>query len=177
MYPLIPRFTEVGVNGTGTINHAIRVNVGKNKIRCTDRDDACPQLTPGTPVGFPQGYLWPASHSDGAAKTTTPAALPMGAHLRLKANYNWSCSPNCPQATVFVKALQQYGVIIADSDGAGYGDMGLHAEWTPDGGWNESDIQQLNNIPISAFEVVNANDGGCADFYSWCPACAHPCGP
>jgi len=182
MYPLIPRFTEVARNGSGTINHAIRITVGRDKVRCTDGNELCDRRitqTPTVTAGFPQGYIWPASHSDGAAPTTTPAALPMGSHLRLQPTYTLVCPTNtpCPQAQVFVTALKQYGAIIADTDGAGYGNMGLHAEWTPDGGWTDSDIIQLQTIPIKAFEVVDATRSGCLDSYVWCPACANLCSP
>ena len=104
----------------------------------------------------------------------------MGSHLRLLSTYALECPIKaCPEAQVFVTALKQYGAIIADTDGAGYKDMGLHAEWTPDDGtgWDKDDIQQLNNIPIKAFEVVDVTRGNCLDTYGWCPTCANLCSP
>ncbi len=59
----------------------------------------------------------------------------------------------------------------------GYPNMGLHAEWTPDGGWISTDIGQLNNIPLLAFEVVDMSSGSTVNSYRWCPTCANPDGP
>lgn len=172
MAPLIPRFKEV-LNGA--INHAIRVTVAQNKVRCTNNTDECPSN------GFQPGYIWPATYSDGAAPTRTPAALPMGAHLRLRSDYTLTCSPACPQTQIFITALKQYGAIIADTDSMqGYADMGLHAEWTADptpgavAGWDATDIENLNNIPLSQFEIVQAGTD-CTDTYTWCPICQLPC--
>ena len=176
MYPLIALYNEVNA---GMISHALRVNVAAEKVRCT-RDglegaafgplhpnSVCPQ------DGFPIGYTWPASHSDGTARMTTPGALPMGARLRLRGDYVLTCPTGCPQAQVFVTALKTYGVIIADTNNeVGDADMGLHAEWTADGGWNEDDIHHLRSINLYEFEVVKM-DTACPQSYRWCPTCSH----
>ena len=93
----------------------------------------------------------------------------MGARLRLRSDYPFSCSPPCEEAQAIVRTLKVFGVIVADSDSTGYKDMGLHGEWTPAGtGWDNSDIINLQTIPISAFEVVDESTHIlCPTSYTW----------
>ncbi|MDQ2808340.1 MAG: hypothetical protein M3Z04_15715 [Chloroflexota bacterium] len=179
MYPLIPRYAEVA---SGSINHAIRVTVASEKVRCTNNSlgfrGAGQSPCPGN--GFSAGYIWPATYSDGIAPATTPAALPMGTHLRLRNNFTLECN-NCPQTQIFIIALKNYGAIIADTDNTpGYPHMGLHAEWTvdptPGTGWNNDDLyENLTRVHLYDFEVVDATSD-CTASYTWCPLCEIPCG-
>jgi hypothetical protein len=72
--------------GTSDITHAFRVTV-----RSTN------------------GYVWPASHRAGS----TTGALPMGARLRLKASRN--LSGYRPEIQRIFRAMQRYGLIVADN--------------------------------------------------------------
>ncbi|MEO8429964.1 MAG: hypothetical protein ABI592_00535 [Acidobacteriota bacterium] len=74
------------VSGAAEIGHAFRVT-----MRATN------------------GYVYPASHRAGS----TSGALPMGARLRLKASKNLSGFP--AQAQKIFRAMQRYGVIVADN--------------------------------------------------------------
>jgi hypothetical protein len=74
------------VVGTDEIRHAFRVTV-----RATN------------------GYVWPASHRAG----NNPQALPMGARLRLKANKDLSTLH--PAVQRIFRAMQRYGLIVADN--------------------------------------------------------------
>ena len=104
------------VFGAGEIGHALRVTV-----RATN------------------GYVYPASHVAG----TTPGALPMGARLRLKASRN--ISGFTPEAQKIFRAMQRYGLIVADNG------TDLYVSGTYDTRWN-------NGVLNPAFGALTAND-------------------
>ena len=56
-------------------------------------------------------YLWPARHEAGTS--SNPDLPPMGARFRLKASYD--ISGYSPQAQVVLRAMQHYGLILADN--------------------------------------------------------------
>ena len=85
------------------------------------------------------GYVWPASHRAG----NNPAALPMGARLRLKANKD--ISGFHPGLQKIFRAFKSYGLIVADNGS----DMYISGTFDPR--W-PSDI--LN----PAFRSLTAND-------------------
>jgi hypothetical protein len=104
------------VYGTGEITHAFRFST-----RATN------------------GYVWPASHAAG----TTSGALPMGARLRLKASKNISGYP-AEMQRVF-RAMQRYGLILADNG------SDMYITGTMDARWN-------NDVLNPAFHDLTAND-------------------
>ena len=85
------------------------------------------------------GYVWPASHRAGS----NAEALPMGARLRLKASKDLSGYP--PYLQRIFRAMQRYGLIVADNGS----DMYISGAFDPR--WNND---QLN----PAFRSLNAND-------------------
>jgi hypothetical protein len=103
-------------NGTAEITHAFRVTV-----RATN------------------GYVWPASHRAGS----TAGALPMGARLRLKASKNLS-SYTADVQRIF-RAMQRYGLIVADNG------SDMYVTGTMDARWN-------NTVLNPAFASLTAND-------------------
>jgi hypothetical protein len=104
------------VFGAGEIRHAFRVTV-----RATN------------------GYVYPASHRAGSQ----PGALPMGARLRLKASRD--LSGFAPEIQKIFRAMQRYGLIVADNG------SDLYVTGTYDTRWN-------NNVLNPAFHALNAND-------------------
>jgi hypothetical protein len=102
--------------GTGEIRHAFRVTV-----RATN------------------GYVWPASHRAG----NNSSALPMGARLRLKANKDLSGFH--PAVQRIFRAMQRYGLIVADNGS----DMYISGTFDPR--WN-------NDILNPAFGALTASD-------------------
>ena len=90
-------------NGTGEIRHAFRFTV-----RATN------------------GYVWPASHTAGS----TTGALPMGARLRLKATKN--ISGFTPDVQRIFRAMQRYGLIVADNGSDMYIGGTMDARWNND---------------------------------------------
>jgi hypothetical protein len=104
------------VFGSDEIGHAFRVTV-----RATN------------------GYVYPASHRAGS----TAGALPMGARLRLKAGRNISGFP--PDVQKMFRAMQRYGLIVADNG------SDLYVSGTYDTRWN-------NDVLNPAFRSLTAND-------------------
>ena len=91
------------------------------------------------------GYILPATHS--ASDSTNPNRPPMGMRLRLRSSYD--VSQLTGQARVIAVAMQQYGLIVADN-GSNWFFQGA-----PSPGWDDDDLNQLKDIPGTAFEVVD----------------------
>jgi hypothetical protein len=104
------------VAGTAEIQHAFRVTV-----RSTN------------------GYVYPASHQAGS----TSGALPMGARLRLKSTV--SLSGFTPEVQRIFRAMQRYGLIVADNG------SDMYISGTYDTQWN-------NDVLNPAFGALTAAD-------------------
>jgi len=89
----------------------------------------------------------PASHW--AATSNDSLAAPMGMRLRLKSSYD--ISQFSPTVQVILKALQTYGMIMADNGSA------MYISGAPDDRWNNDDLHNLSLVPASAFEVIQMN--------------------
>jgi len=114
------RYDEVQ---SGVITHAIRV-------QATTTDTS---------------YIWPATAGEGSA--ANPNLPPMGARFRLKASFDISGYP--PQAQVILRAMQQYGLILADNGPNWH----FWADANPS--WPSSLLNELKTVPASAFEAVD----------------------
>jgi len=92
-----------------------------------------------------RAYITPARHF--ASNSTDPAVPPMGARFRLRADHD--CGRYGPTARVVCVALQRYGMLLADNG----------SDWfitgAPDPRWDDDALNQLKQIPGSAFEVVD----------------------
>jgi hypothetical protein len=95
-----------------------------------------------------RAYLHPATHW--ASSYTSADLPPMGLRLRLKAAFDLSSYTG--QARVVLDALKKYGMIVADN-GSNWFITGA-----ADSRWNDDDLNQLKNVPGSAFEVVNTGE-------------------
>ena len=93
-----------------------------------------------------KAFIRPATHY--ASRFTDPNLPPMGLRLRLKANFNTSNYTG--QARVILKALKKYGLIVADNGSNWY------ITGAQDSRWNNENLDQLKNVPGSAFEVVSS---------------------
>lgn len=91
-------------------------------------------------------WINPASHC--ASDETSPDAPPMGLRLRLKGSYDTSGLTG--QSAIIATALKTYGFINADN-GSNWFFQGA-----PDRGWSNGNLNQLKEIPGSAFEVVES---------------------
>jgi hypothetical protein len=121
--PGIVRYDEVRA---GEIRHALRFTVP-----CTRPN-----------------YVEPATHHavPGGCDPFDPNAPPMGLRVRLRADYDVSRAS--PGARVVLRAMQRYGMILADNGSSFY----FQGEANP--GWTDEDIDPLKDVPASAFEVI-----------------------
>ena len=114
--------------GTAEITHAFRVTV-----RSTN------------------GYVWPASHRAGS----TSGALPMGARLRLKASKNLSAY--APEIQRIFRAMQRYGLVVADNG------SDMYVTGTMDARWNNGVLNPaFHGLTADDFEVVRLGWRGTA---------------
>jgi IPT/TIG domain len=119
IFPGLARYDEVA---SGAIKHALRFTLQHSRA----------------------AYVLPATHW--AANSTNANAAPMGMRLRLKANFNMS--PYSAANQVILKALQQYGMIMADNGSS------MFLSGAPDSHWDNNDLHALGNVKASDFEVV-----------------------
>jgi hypothetical protein len=104
------------------------------------------------------GYLWPARHEAGVSDPNCP---PMGARFRLRADFD--PSGFSARARVILRAMQRYGMIVADNGSDWY------FQGTRDRHWRNALLDELKTIPASAFEAVDESacmvdeDSGRAD--------------
>ncbi len=115
----LARYDEVA---SGEIKHALRFTLQNSRA----------------------AFVPPASHW--AATSTNANAAPMGMRLRLKASFDISQFSAANQ--VILKALQQYGMIMADNG------SNMYISGAPDDRWNNDDLHNLGQITASDFEVV-----------------------
>jgi hypothetical protein len=121
--PILPGLVRYDEVLSGSITHAIRMTA-----QVTDRS-----------------FLWPARHQAGSA--SNPNLPPMGARFRLKAGFD--ISSFSAQAQVVLRAMQHYGLIVADNGSNWY------FGGTADSGWPIALVDELKGIPASAFEAVD----------------------
>jgi hypothetical protein len=89
------------------------------------------------------GYVYPASHRAGS----TTGALPMGARLRLKASK--SLTGFTPEVQRIFRAMQRYGLIVADNG------SDMYISGTYDTRWNNDVLNPaFGSLRASDFEVV-----------------------
>jgi hypothetical protein len=121
--PILPGLVRYDEVQDGQITHAIRMTA-----EVTDT-----------------AYIWPARHEAGSV--STPNYPPMGARFRLKSTFD--ISGYSPQARVVLRAMQQYGLILADNGSNWY------FQGTANAAWPISLIDELKTIPASAFQAVD----------------------
>ena len=121
--PILPGLLRYDEVQSGAITHAIRV-----QAESTDTS-----------------FIWPARHP--ATPSSNPNLPPMGARFRLQAGFD--ISGYTPQAQVVLRAMQQYGLILADN-GPTWSFWG-----TADSNWPMSLVDELDTVPASAFEAVD----------------------
>jgi hypothetical protein len=122
IFPGLVRYDEVAA---GQINHAIRFTLESSQAA----------MTP------------PASHW--AATSSNQYAAPMGMRLRLKASFDVSGFSATNQ--VILRAMQKYGLIMADNG------SNMYISGAPDDRWSNDDLHNLASLTASDFEVVQMN--------------------
>lgn len=120
IFPGLARYDEVAA---GEINHALRF----------------------TTEPTAEAFVYPARHE--AGDSNDPSLPPMGLRVRLKADFRVEDFP--PQSQVILRALQLYGMMLADNG----------ADWfvtgEPNQEWSQTDLDALKTLKGSDFEVVD----------------------
>ena len=120
--PGLVRYDEVYDPAITEIRHALRVTVRASN-----------------------GYVFPASHRAGS----TSGALPMGARLRLKSSVNITQRTSDPNMQKILRAMQKYGLIVADNG------SDMYITGTYDTRWNNDILNPaFGNVSASDFEVI-----------------------
>jgi hypothetical protein len=70
--------------------------------------------------------------------------------LRLRLNAHFDLAHYHGQALVILRALERYGLIVADNGSSWF------ITGAPNPHWNEADLDQLKQVPGSAFEAVSS---------------------
>ncbi len=93
-----------------------------------------------------KAYIWPARHY--ASSNTDPNVPPMGQRFRLKASFD--ISGFSAEVQVVLKAMQLYGIILADNGSNWY------ISGSPDARWNDDVlVNEFRQIHGSDFEAVD----------------------
>ncbi len=124
--PIFPGLVRYDEVAAGAIDHAIRFTMEQTK------DDAN--------GGY---FVYPASHAAGNIWGVNNV---MGMRIRLKAAFDISGYSAANQA--ILTAMKKYGMILADNGGYFY------FQGVPDRRWNDDDLEKLDSIQSSNFEVV-----------------------
>jgi len=120
IFPGLARWDEVR---RGAIDHALRFTAPRTRA----------------------AYVFPARHL--ASSDRDRALPPMGLRVRLKRSVRVSRLPR--QARVVARALQRYGMILADNGSPWY------VSGAPDRRWDNDDLHALGRLSGRDFEVVD----------------------
>ena len=91
--------------------------------------------------------VYPARHY--ASSSNDPSLPPMGLRVRLKPSVNVASFPR--QARVVLRALQRYGMILADNGSPWY------VSGAPNRHWSNDDLHSLGRLTGADFEVVDTS--------------------
>ncbi|HUC84528.1 MAG TPA: IPT/TIG domain-containing protein [Candidatus Acidoferrales bacterium] len=125
----------VSQGGQGAINHALRMTLPANVVS--------------------QQYIYPASHM-----VSESGIVPLGTRLRLKNTtaVNNLIAAMGPQSQIIARAMQQYGLILADVGSAMFV-TGASASGNATNAisltWNMSDVLDLKTLTATNFDVVS----------------------
>jgi len=122
IFPGLARWDEVA---RGVIDHALRFTAPRTR----------------------RAYVYPARHY--ASSSSDPSLPPMGLRVRLKASVDVSSFPR--QARVVLRALQRYGMILADNGSPWY------VSGAPNRHWSNDQLHSLGRLAGADFEVVDTS--------------------
>ncbi|MFL5916767.1 MAG: hypothetical protein ACJ752_14195 [Gaiellaceae bacterium] len=122
IFPGLARWDEVA---RGVIDHALRFTAPRTR----------------------RAYVYPARHY--ASSSNDPSLPPMGLRVRLKASVNVASFPR--QARVVLRALQRYGMILADNGSPWY------VSGAPNRRWSNDELHSLGRLTGADFEVVDTS--------------------
>lgn len=122
--PILPGLARYDEIAAGEINHALRFTAGNTN-----------------------GYTWPARHL--TSDEDSPETPPMGARFRLKSEFD--ISPFPPKLQVLLRAMQVYGIVLADNGADWYG------SGAPDERWDNEMLHLLDVVTGNDFEAVDTS--------------------
>jgi hypothetical protein len=123
--PIFPGLVKYDEVLAGAINHAIRLTVPQTQ----------------------DSYVWPARHE--ASSLTNPQYPSMGTRFRLRADFDISSFSATNQ--IILKALKQYGMMVADNGSAWF------ISGAPDPRWDDDDLHNLTQLTGADFEAVDVS--------------------
>jgi hypothetical protein len=91
-----------------------------------------------------RAYVAPATHW--ASSNTDPSLPPMGMRVRLRASFD--VAPFPPEVRVILRAMQRYGMLLADNGSSWY------VSGAPDARWSDDNLATLSRVRSSDFQVV-----------------------
>jgi hypothetical protein len=122
--PILPGLVRYDEVAAGEIQHALRFTAPQTQ----------------------RAYVWPARHF--ASSLTDAGYPPMGKRFRLKADFD--ISGFSQEVQVILRALQKYGMILADNGSAWY------LSGAPDPRWdNDVLVSELSRVIGTEFEAVD----------------------
>jgi hypothetical protein len=122
IFPGLARWDEVA---RGAIDHALRFTAPQTR----------------------RAYVYPARHF--ASDSSDPTLPPMGLRVRLKASVDVASFPK--QARIVLRALQRYGMILADNGSPWY------VSGAPNRHWSNDQLHSLGRLRGADFEVVDTS--------------------
>ena len=123
--PILPGLVRYDEALTGEISHALRFTAPDTQ----------------------QAFVWPARHF--ASDLTETRYPPMGQRFRLRADYD--LSGFAPEVQVILRAMQRYGIILADNGSPWY------VSGAPDERWDNEVLHQLDRLTGDDFEAVDVS--------------------
>jgi hypothetical protein len=123
--PILPGLVRYDEVAGGEIRHAIRMTAPETQM----------------------AYVWPARHY--ASEITDPSYPPMGQRFRLRSDF--PLEEYAPQVQVILRAMQRYGLILADNGSPWY------ISGAPDERWNNEMLRELKQLQGSDFEAVDVS--------------------
>jgi hypothetical protein len=124
--PILPGLARYEEVRRGEIDHALRFTAPRTR----------------------RAFVYPARHY--ASSSNDPHLPPMGLRVRLKQGFDVSRFPR--QARVILRALQRFGMILADNGSPWY------VSGAPSRAWDNDDLHTLQRVTGRSFEVVKTPD-------------------
>ena len=121
--PILPGLVRYDEVAAGVIPHALRFTVARSQ----------------------RATVWPARHF--ASSLTDPNLPPMGLRVRLRASFD--VSPFPPTVQTILRAMQTYGMLVADNGSSWF------VSGAPDARWDNDALRTLRSVHGADFEVVD----------------------
>ena len=123
--PILPGLVRYEEVEAGAIEHALRFTAPRTR----------------------RAYVWPARHF--ASSLTGVQYPPMGQRFRLRSGFDLTSFS--PRVQVILRALKEYGMMLADNGSAWF------LSGVPDERWDNDELRELADVKGSDFEAVDVS--------------------